>query len=232
MRSIVALSLAALLACHSGPARAQVDEDQTGAWYMYFFDGSANDAGWGFQGDIQYRNWDQGGDLEQLLLRGGITYKPKSANVLFTLGYANIRSGEFGPGDATVSEDRIYQEVGLPQKVGSRVYLRHRFRYEQRWVDNQDFRTRFRYALFMNIPINREDLRQGAWYLSFYNEIFINGERDIGDGREVELFDRNRLYGAIGYSLRDSLRLQAGYMHQTSDSVEKGQIQLSLHHRF
>ena len=232
MRTSITRLLAALLIGHSSVAVAQVDEDQTGAWYMYFFDASATDSGWGFQGDVQYRNWDLGGDLEQLLLRGGVTYKPQSANVLFTLGYGNIRSGEFGPGDATVSEDRIYQEVALPQKVGSRVFLRHRFRYEQRWVDNQDFRTRFRYALFMNIPINQDDLRQGAWYLSFYNEIFINGERDIGDGREVELFDRNRLYGAIGYSLRDSLRLQAGYMHQTTDSIEKGQIQLSLHHRF
>ena len=232
MRTPASLLLAALLAGHAGMAVAQVDEDQTGAWYMYFLDASATDSGWGIQGDVQYRNWDLGGDLEQLLLRGGVTYKPESANVLFTLGYGNIRTGEFGPGDATVSEDRIYQELALPQKVGSRVYLRHRFRYEQRWVDNQDFRTRFRYALFANIPLNQDDLRQGAWYLSFYNEIFINGERDIGDGREVELFDRNRLYGALGYSLRDSLRLQAGYMHQTTDSIEKGQIQLSLHHRF
>ena len=80
--------------------------------------------------------------------------------------------------------------------------------------------------------LNQDNLGQGAWYLSFYNEIFINGETDIGDGREVEVFDRNRLYGAVGYSLSDSLKIQGGYMHQSTNSVEKGQIQLSLHHRF
>ena len=72
----------------------------------------------------------------------------------------------------------------------------------------------------------------GAWYLSFQNEIFINGERDIGDGQEVELFDRNRTYGAVGYSLSDTLRIQGGYMWQYTDTVKKGQLQLSLHQTF
>ncbi len=221
-----------LLFLFTNPANAQVDEDQVGAWYMYFFDTRFEDSQWGLQGDVQWRNWDLGGDLEQLLLRGGLTWRPKSNDAVFTLGYANITTGEFGDSDDNIDEDRIYQEAALPQKIGERVYLRHRFRYEQRWVENQDFRTRYRYALFMNVPFNRTDLKKGAWYLSLYNEIFINGERDIGDGRTVEIFDRNRFYGALGYSLSDNLRLQGGYMYQYTDTIEKGQIQLSLHHAF
>ena len=232
MRRLSAVAVLAVLLLAERPVWAQVDEDQVGAWYMYFFDKSGDDTPWGFQGDIQYRNWDLGGDLEQLLLRGGLTWRPASRDAVFTLGYANITSGEFGPGDATTNEDRVYQEAALPQKIGSRVYLRHRFRYEQRWVENQDFRTRFRYAIFMNVPLNGDDLGEGAVYLSLYNEIFINGERDIGDGRQVEIFDRNRFYAALGYSLSDRLRLQGGYMHQYTDTIGKGQIQLSLHHAF
>ena len=57
---------------------------------------SVNEGPWGFQGDIQYRNWDLFGDLEQLLLRGGLTYQPKNASIKFTLGYGNITSGAFG----------------------------------------------------------------------------------------------------------------------------------------
>ena len=112
------------------------------------------------------------------------------------------------------------------------MFLRHRFRYEQRWVDDQDFRTRFRYALFVDVPLNGEDLNKGAVYLALYNEIFINGDRDIGDGRRVNTFDRNRAYAALGYSLSDTLRLQGGYMYQDTDTIEKGQIQLSLHQSF
>ena len=226
----ILLAMAALLVPPS--VQAQVNEDKTGAWYMYFFNTPFDDSRWGLQGDLQYRNWDLGGDLEQLLLRGGITYRPESTNMLLTMGYANITSGTYGSSSSTSSEDRLYQEALLPQKIGERFYLRHRFRFEQRWVDNQDFRTRFRYALFLDVPLNGSELKKGAIYLALYNEVFINGQRDIGDNRRVETFDRNRSYAALGYSLSDTLRLQGGYMHQYTNNVSKGQVQLSLHQSF
>lgn len=221
-----------LVACASSAAWAQVDEDQLGAWYMYFWSARLEDSRWGFQGDGQYRSWDLAGDLEQLLLRGGMTYTPESGDATFTLGYASITSGAFGDSGDTTHENRIYQEVLLPHKVGSRVFLRHRFRFEQRWVDGQDFRTRFRYNLFLDVPLNRVDLRPGAIYVALYNEVFLNGQRDIGGGREVAIFDRNRIYGAIGYSLSDRFRVQGGYMYQSTETTGKGQLQLSLHHSF
>lgn len=211
---------------------AQVDEDETGAWYMYFWNTNFKESNFGLQGDVQYRNWNIMGDLEQLLLRGGLTYVPENTNVKFTLGYAHITTGDYGDSNDTFAESRIYQEALLPQQVGSRFYLVHRFRYEQRWVEEQDLRTRFRYNLFLNVPLNQPNLNKNAIYLALYNELFINGERGIGNGRSVQLFDRNRFYSALGYSLRDNLRVQIGYMEQTTDTWSKGQIQLSLHHTF
>jgi len=216
----------------STPARAQVDEDQLGAWYMYFFNKKFDDSQWGFQGDVQYRAWDWGSDMEQLLLRGGVTWRPKSDDVMFTLGYANITTGEFGDGSDTVNEHRVYQEALLPQKVGSRYLITHRFRFEQRWVDDQDFRTRLRYAFFLNVPFNRTDLKKGAWYGAFYNELFINGQRDVGNGNEVELFDRNRFYVGVGHSITNNSRLQFGFMNQYSEPFSKNQLQFSLHQAF
>lgn len=206
------------------------DEDQLGAWYMYFWSLKLKESRFGFQGDVQFRNWDLGIDLEQLLLRGGLTYIPKNTNVKFTLGYAYILTGEFGESNVTSDENRIYQEALLPHKIGSRIHITHRYRFEQRWVEGQDTRTRWRYALFINIPFNRKELTKGAIYYAFYNELFINGQRNIGDGRKVELFDRNRFYNAIGYSISDKIRMQGGYMIQTTDNWSSGQIQLSLHH--
>ena len=232
MRQLLS-SLFLLLLC-SAPAAAQTgpDGDQLGSWYMYFFSKKFGDGPFGVQGDLQYRAWDQGGDLEQLLLRGGLTYRPQEANVTFTLGYANITTGVFGDSDATSGESRIYQEALLPQKLGKRFLLTHRFRYEQRWVENQDFRTRFRYNIFLNVLLNAEAMEKKALYLALYNETFINGEREIGDGREVQYFDRNRTYLGLGYALRDNLRVQAGWMQQTTVNWQKGQTQLSLHHSF
>ena len=236
IKSLTIILLSCLLIVFNpfqGQAQSSViDEDQLGAWYMYFWSTRFKDSRFGFQGDFQFRNWDMIGDLEQLLFRGGLTYVPEKFKVTFTLGYAHIVNGKFGDSSDTSRENRIYQEALIPQKVGERAYFNHRFRFEQRWIENQDFRTRWRYALFINIALNRKELTKGTYYYAFYNEIFINGERGIGNGLEVDLFDRNRFYNAIGYCISDNLRFQGGYMYQITDNWNKGQIQLSLHHSF
>lgn len=209
---------------------AQIDEDKLGAWYMYFFNTTFKESVWGLQGDIQYRNWNIGGDLEQLLLRGGLTYQPKNADIKFTLGYGNVTTGRFGSDDATTSESRIYQEALFPVKFGNRFYTNHRFRYEQRFVEDQDFRTRYRYNLFLNIPLNKAAMDKNTIYLALYNELFINGQRNIGSGNTVEIFDRNRFYSALGYVIKEGLKIQFGIMNQTTDNWSKNQLQLSLHH--
>jgi len=202
-----------------------------GVWNMYLFNTTFGESRFGIQGDYQFRFWDAYTDLEQLLLRTGFTYKPKEANVLLTLGYGNITTGEPGDGNSTVNESRVYQEALLPHKVAKRVLLNHRFRFEQRWVDSQDLRTRYRYNLFINIPFNMDALDKGVIYLALYNEIFINGQRSTGNG-SVQYFDRNRAYAAMGYGLLENLRIQLGMMNQTTVNRSKNQLQLSLHHSF
>lgn len=213
-------------------SQSNLDEDQLGAWYMYFFTKKFENSQFGIQGDYQFRSWNLGSDKEQLLLRTGLTYKPKNAEITFTGGYAYISTGSFGEGGDDVQEHRIYQEALFPQKIGARFYLTHRIRYEQRWVENQDFRTRFRYNLFLNIPLNRSKIEKRALYLALYNEIFINGELEIGDGRTVPYFDRNRTYLGLGFGVLDNLRIQTGWMKQTTNEWVKGQLQFSVHHNF
>lgn len=214
-------------------AKAQeINEDQLGAWYMYFFNKSFGESQFGIQGDYQFRFWNLGSDLEQILLRTGATYRPRNADILFTLGYANITTGAFGESKETVNESRIYQEALFSQKIGERFLLTHRLRYEQRWVGDQDFRTRYRYNLFVNVPLNSTSLGKNVVYIALYNEIFINGQRNIGDGRTVGFFDRNRTYMGLGYGLRKNLRTQLGWMKQTTANWSKGQAQVSLHHSF
>jgi hypothetical protein len=225
----------ALLLCFLGGlshAQNGPDEDQLGAWYMYFVNKQFENSRFGIQGDYQFRFWDGASDLEQILLRTGLTYRPENANILFTVGYASITTGEFGESDDTFHENRIYQEALIPQKLGERFYLTHRFRSEQRFVHDQDFRTRYRYNIFVNIALNKTTLTKGAIYAAFYNEIFINGERNIGDGRSVQYFDRNRTYLGLGFGLRDNLRVQLGWMRQTTVNWAKNQGQVSLHHNF
>ena len=209
---------------------AQIDEDKLGAWYMYFFNTTFKESPWGVQGDVQFRNWNVGGDLEQLLLRGGLTFKPQKADIKFTLGYGHVTTGAYGSDDSTITENRIYQEALFPVKFGNRVYMNNRFRYEQRFVENQDFRTRYRYNLFINIPLNKAAMDKKTIYLALYDEIFINGQRNIGNGKTVEIFDRNRFYIAMGYIIKKGLKIQLGVMNQTTNNWSKNQLQLSFHH--
>jgi hypothetical protein len=218
--------------CAFNSAFAQIEESKTGTWYMYFYNHQFKNSQWGIQGDFQYRDWQGLGDMEQLMLRSGITFTPKGSGVMFTLGYANITTGQFGESDDTFAENRIYQEALMPQKLGNRFYLTHRSRYEQRFIENQDFRTRYRYNLFLNVPLNKKELAPKAIYAAFYNELFINGGTDIGKGRTVELFDRNRTYLGLGYVLNTNIRFQLGWMNQKTNTWGKGQLQISMHHNF
>ena len=212
---------------------AQTDPDEMGAWYMYILSTRfKKDSLWGFQGDIQYRNFNLIGDLQQLLIRGGFTYMPKESPLKLTLGYAYIGNGTPGDSDDQTTEHRFYQETSFPLKLGKGIYSNHRFRYEMRFVEDQDFRTRYRYALFLNIPLNKPVIEPNTLYLALYNEVFINGQRKIGNGKIVSFFDRNRLYGALGYVFRKGLKMQFGMMRQTSNKFGKNQIQLSLHQTF
>ena len=68
-------------------------------------------------------------------------------------------------------------------------------------------------------------------YLALYNEIFINGQRSIGNGNSVEIFDRNRLYVATGYVIKKGLKVQLGIMQQTTNSWQKHQFQFSFHQK-
>ncbi|MFT6094560.1 MAG: hypothetical protein ACJA2Q_002465 [Pseudohongiellaceae bacterium] len=223
---------ALLLTVVQNPALAQIDENQLGIWTAYTWSTRFTESNWGLQGDLQRRNWDIYKDLEQHLIRAGVTFSPDSTNATYAIGLASVTSSQFGDGTATNTENRIFQEATFPQRVGQRIYLSHRVRVEQRWIENQDFRTRYRYSLRMEMPLNRLNLDQGAWSLTLFNELFLNGERKIGNNRHVDIFDRNRSYVGVGHRFKDNLKLQFGYMHQWTDNLHKGQLQLGLSHRF
>ena len=228
MKTLSISLLIALFSFNLFNSNGQVDESKTGGWYMYFFNTSHEKSKIGFQGDVQYRNWNIAGDLEQLLLRGGVTFKPEKANIKFTLGYGNITTGAFGEDNSTINESRIYQEALFPTKIGDRFYLNHRLRYEQRFVEEQTLRTRYRYNLFVNVALNQKEMKEKTIYLALYDELFINGTGMPGQS----IFDRNRAYIALGYVLKKGMKFQLGIMNQTTNTVNKNQLQLSFHHAF
>ena len=171
--------------------------------------------------EVQYRNHNALGDLEQLLLRAGVGWNLSENNNNLLVGYAWIHSEPYLPGTdekRDFNENRLFQQFVTRQRFG-RTYIQHRYRIEERFLPG-DFRVRFRYFLSVNIPLNQKSLDKGAWYLSAYNELFLHGDGPV--------FDRDRVYGALGHVIRKDLRLEAGWMSQIQERRSRGQFQLLL----
>lgn len=190
-----------------------------GAWYMYFGNNKiSKKLNW--HNEIQYRNFDAIGDLEQLLIRTGIGYDLTENNNNVLLGYGFILSQPYVNGEKKENiEHRIFQQYITKQKFG-RFHLQHRYRLEERFLED-DFRMRFRYMLGFNIPITQKEMLPKTLYASVYNEIFLHFNSPV--------FDRNRVYGALGYVINKNMRIEAGYMNQIQENKNRGQIQIGFY---
>lgn len=194
-------------------------KNNLGAWYMYFGNNKiSKKLNW--HNEIQYRNFDAVGDLEQLLIRTGIGYDLTENNNNILLGYGFILSQPYVNGQKKENiEHRIFQQYITKQKFG-RFYLQHRYRLEERFLE-EDFRMRFRYMLGVNIPITQKEMLPKTLYASVYNEIFLHFNSPV--------FDRNRVYGALGYVINKNMRIEAGYMNQIQENRNRGQIQIGFY---
>ena len=193
----------------------------TGNWLMYFGNNKIS-KNWNWHNEIQYRNYNFIGDTNQILLRTGFGYNFTENNNNLLLGYAFVTTQNYivtTQDKLHINEHRIFQQFITKQNFG-RIFLQHRYRLEERFI-NDNCTIRFRYLVGLNIPINKKTMDKNAIYLSFYNELFINGK--------TPLFDRNRLYGALGYVINKNVKVETGFMAQTLENFNRNQFQIAIH---
>jgi hypothetical protein len=201
------------------PERRQV-VDQPTAWFMYFGDHAVSSR-WALHAEAQVRRAE--GTLgterwQQLLLRPGVIYT-LTRDVRLSAGYAYINTWPYGeqPADGEFDEHRAWQQVQAAHTTG-RVEWQHRYRLEQRWVEaagasvpDRRYSNRGRYLLRVTVPLRGTTTNApGTPYLSAYNEIFLSWGRNV----QRNVFDQNRLYGALGLRLTRHTRLELGYLQQ------------------
>lgn len=194
-------------------------QDETGNWLMYFGTNKINNT-FSIHTEVQYRNHTIAPvNIEQLLLRTGLNYH-FAKNAFATAGYAYIGNHvyESNRSSPEVEEHRVWQQLITTNNI-DRVKFEHRYRLEERWIDN-DFKTRFRYRLMLFIPVNKPKIEEGTLFVGVYDEIFINGEE--------EFFDRNRLYGGIGYQFSKNINLQTGILYQRLRNTGKAFLQFGV----
>jgi hypothetical protein len=195
-------------------------QSEIGNWFIYFGNQKINQ-NWNWHNEIQYRNYDFIGDTNQLLLRTGIGYNLTENNNNVLLGYAFVNTQKYIPNSeqkTASNEHRLFQQFITKQNFG-RFYFLHRYRVEERFLTD-DFQVRLRYFFNLNIPLNKKTLDKNAIYLSAYNEIFVNTEKP--------LFDRNRIYAALGFVINKNFKVEAGVMSQILEQSNRNQFQIVI----
>jgi hypothetical protein len=198
-------------------------DSDLGNWFIYFGNYQLSPR-WGVWLEGQYRNYNFIGDLEQAFARTAILFNLPKTNAQWAQGYGFFRTANYITGTddkRTFNEHRFYQQFITRQRFG-RLYLMHRYRLEERFIEGADFKVRFRYFIGANIPLNKPELTPGAFCLSLYNELFINTVTPV--------FDRNRVYGALGYVASRGVRLEAGWLYQLFENRRRPQLQLVCFH--
>lgn len=234
MKHLARLLLAASLLLPAAVS-AETIEQQSG-WAGWFNTTRFNQH-WGLASDIQLRSGDHWQDLQNVLLRPGVTYFA-DANTNVTLGYAWIGTLNRPSGD--VEEHRIWQQLIRTQSLGPAA-LTHRLRLEQRFTEatpgsGHAFSQRLRYFLRAVIPLGSataKPFERGA-FAALQNELFFNVQhRDVTNG---SLFDQNRAYVAAGYRFSKMVDLELGYLNQAihgrAANTQNHVIQLALYTRF
>lgn len=192
----------------------RITKDHLNSWLMYFGNHKFSEKV-GLHAEVQVRRNDLVANAQQLLIRTGIDYYSNN-NVRWTLGYAFVQTHPYGefPVAMDFPEHRIWQQLLVNQTIG-KVKLSHRYRLEQRMLGNSStgrfedgrYENRVRYMAKATINITKSEK---PVFLALYDEIFINFGKDVG----YNLFDQNRLYGAVGLTLSANLKLELGYLNQ------------------
>lgn len=160
--------------------------------------------------DIQPRftlNDTNGGEnnaLDTLLLRGALGYQV-TPDVGLYQGYAYIPTY-----DPKRVEHRLFQELFIKQPLQTKGALAHRFRLEQRFIDNiNETAYRLRYFGRYLHPLNQLHPNLS---LAINEELFIN-LNTTNNGPESG-FDQNRLFVGVNYQVNKTLAYDFGYQNQ------------------
>tara|TARA_B110000037_G_C16934038_1_gene429862 strand:- start:69 stop:740 length:672 start_codon:yes stop_codon:yes gene_type:complete len=196
-------------------------QSKLGNWKQYMNNTKFGSGAWRLQFDLLHRDHNLFGDFDQIIIRPGIQYFHNESKSSYLAGYAFFFFQNEGDPNVSATEHRLFQDIDLRQGIG-RLAIRHRYRFEERFVESQPFAFRLRYAVFVNIPLNHKEIQARTFYIPLWNEVFINAKGSP--------FDRDWLYAGLGYQIVENFGIQLGAMNQFQVSGPKAQLVFSLHH--
>ena len=214
------------LAIVVAPASAQtspVESTRHSMWLVYGGDHSISSRV-GLVFDSQLRLTQDGDRERQLLIRPGLSYAIRE-HLKVSGGYALMASRDDANDPLTPRkpEHRAWLSAQLSHELGP-VSFAHRYRFEHRSLpgvrvddagaaigETRVSAERLRYSLRASVPLATVAASH-AVYFAASDEVFASFGGYAGD----LAFDQNRAGMAVGFRLSPTLRLEAGYMLQSS----------------
>jgi len=185
-----------------------------GYWVSYTGDNKLSSR-FGIHSEFQTRNLGMSRAIEQTLIRVGLNYYIDPL-VMASAGYGYFYTA---PAESDVegfitSEHRTHQQLLTRHKTRG-IFMEHRYRLEQRFIENistrnYTFDNRIRYRFQAIIPFYSISPQLRHFFAAGSNELFINLGRKVSG----QIFDRNRLYGGLGFQVSPKLNFQLGYLNQ------------------
>lgn len=220
MKKLISTSLV-LLFLVGGSFAQKLISNQNNAWVLYTGNHKLSNK-FGVHTEYQWRRADLFNEWQQSLARFGLEYY-YNQNCSFTVGYASIISYQYGaqPINHQTTENRIWEQINLKNQYG-RFDMQHRYRMEQRLIDNwsesfgelvqgkDNFRNRIRYRMMINLPLTRKEMANNTLFLNVNNELFLG----FGKGIAKNILDQNRFISALGWRFNPNFNIQIGYLNQ------------------
>lgn len=190
------------------------------AWFVLHTKARIHD-NWNVVSAAHIRRHKLGRDWQQFLLRGGVNYR-LNQNVSLGAAYTFLKFYPYGqqPMPVRMHENRSHIHVQI-NHVLEQLQLSHRYRLEQRWLENFErkeegsdeyvkngytYLNRVRYKLGMKYPFGREE----KYFFEMYDEVWIN----FGNNVVLDTFSQNWWGVNFGINPFDHIVLKLGYMNQ------------------
>ena len=213
-KSLLAIAFALIVSSRVALAQTPANPPQRwGSWLIgtFLLPGNPENK-WGGFAEVQARTDAVFAKYFYNELKGGVSYDlDKNFTVMLAGGrYAtsDYRALEDGPLNV---EKRLWLQIVLSQYL-DRLKLEHRYRIEQRWFDyrgdSTERRNRIRYRLNAFLPLNSKTITDKTFFLSVYDEIFLNPKGPV--------FERNRVYAGAGYQFNKHVIVQLGWVNQAN----------------
>lgn len=198
----------------SFPILGQNPENLTGTWTELIGQNRISE-NWSIPTTVILQHYEVLDEFQFIILRSGITYKSPE-NISVSAGYDYFYSESFSEGKIQW-QHRAWQELTLGNNYSS-FNIAQRYRLESIWSSHErkhELSNRLRYRLKV------EHLLYKKWYLTFFNETFLQFEKPY--------FNQNRLHLGIGNALHPDLKIELGYFKNHFERAHFDRIRLGFY---